>query len=179
MVSKRYNYCTLIPKDNHDKKAFWDFRNEKIRQEYTYWFILNCILWTILLITYLVEGTQENIDNLLAYSVFMVISIVILLLNSRFTSTIYLLPILYLISNIMHITLAKQNGDELNLEKWSFKKFRQITYERTLIEGDYYSFIILFSPNVYYAMFIYTPVFIVIRWIQLDYRYDLNDEMQL
>ena len=65
------------------------------------------------------------------------------------------------------------------MEKWSFKKFRQITYERTLIEGDYYSFIVLFSPNVYYAMFIYTPVFIVIRWMQFDYRYDLNDEMQL
>ena len=101
-----------------------------------------------------------------------------MLLNSRFKATVYLLPVLYIISNVMHITLAKQHGDKLNAEKWSFKKHIQLVYERTLLEGDFYAFMILFSPNIFFCVFIYTPVFTVIRWMQLDYRYDMDDEIQ-
>ena len=176
MPTKRYNYFTLIPVNAKDKKAFWDFRLEKIREEYVYYFILNCILWTILLGSYILENNQENLDNLMANSVFIFISVIILLLNSRFKTTLYLLPVLYIIAMTIHVMLSKQHGKELNDEGWSFKKFRQLTYERTLLEGDYYAFIILFSPSFVFCALIYTPIFVVIRWINLDYRYDMSDD---
>ena len=107
----------------------------------------------------------------------MVISTIILLLDNRFKTTIYLLPILYLVSNCLALILQRQSED-VKHEEWSFKKYRQLVYERSLLEGDYYAFCVLFAPNVAYLLLIYTPIFVVMRWLNLDYRLDMNESLQ-
>ena len=117
-MKTNYSIFTLTPKDEDDRKLFWNFRVNEMLNQYRIYTILLAAAWAFTGISALVAPTKTNKLNFLRISVILTLLTLTLFASKRWSDAfVYLTPVNYLI--IFSVTILTMQ--DLGIE-WDFEK---------------------------------------------------------
>ena len=83
-------------------------------------------------------------------------------------------PFVYAYLNI-GVAIFYRDNAEFDTDEWSYEKHRGLARSEIYGVISYIGFVLLFSPNMKFTMFIYIPIFIIGKTLNTAKSFDIYD----
>ena len=178
MSSIKYSLLTLRPSKASEINQFWDFRVVEITNQLKLYILFRLLSfgYALALAAYYQETYYR--DLMITKAVALALSILIWVFSKKFDKGyVYLWPVYYLILNSMLLYIFDENflEDGLDHGHWTMRAHTRLQFNAIVQLTQYMIMLIFFTPSMFFAMFIYTPMFIGMRFAFLSKQAESDD----
>ena len=153
MEEKKYHVVTLRPTNDDDKKTFWKFSSDDILLAFSLYLIFHSVYWLPSLLAYIADPSHVNLINFGLHTIYCIGWLFVWLISRMCKSKlVYMLPILFIISNGLNICIANNLTHMLHHnigteEPSQVYTYVTLMYGLMLTNGELLSFTVLLSPS--------------------------------